>query len=454
MADAERKSTQSFPVFRVVGAPVRGRLDRALSVFADVRAGEGASALLMALNGFLLLAAYYLLKTVREALILSEGGAEVKTYSAAGQALLLLAVVPAYGLFASRVNRTRLISWVSLFFIANLALFAAAGSHGLRVGVVFFLWLGIFNVLVVAQFWAFANDLYTETQGKRLFPVIGAGVSTGAWLGARAASKWMHALGPYGMMLAAAAMLGATVLITLAVNRREVARAPKDKAAEAAQAIGGRGGFQLVARDRYLLLIALLVVLLNVVNTGGEFLLSKLVTAEAARVAGWGPEAAAARRTFIGEFYGAFFSWVNLAGVLLQMFLVSRVFHYAGVRGALFVLPLIALGGYSIMCVAPALAIIRLVKILENATDYSIQNTARHALFLPTSRQAKYKAKAAIDTFFTRFGDVLAAGVVFAGSALKLSLAAFAGINLALTLVWLAVVFLIGREHARRAAAR
>ncbi len=452
MDDTELKSTQSFPVFRVVGVPVKGRLDRLLSVFADVRAGEGAGALLMALNGFLLLAAYYLLKTVREALILTEGGAEIKTYSAAGQAVLLLLIVPAYGAFASRVNRMRLIGWVTVFFIVNLALFAAVGAQGVHEGVVFFLWLGIFNVLVVAQFWAFANDLYTATQGKRLFPIIGAGVSIGGWCGARAASKLMQPLGPYGMMLVAAAMLGVTILITYAANRRAVAQASKQKAAEAQQAIAGKDGFRLVAHDRYLILIALLVVLLNVVNTGGEFLLGKLVTAEAAEIAGAGPEAAAARRTFVGEFYGDFFSWVNLAGMLLQMFLVSRIFHYIGVGGALFILPLIALGGYSTMCVIPALAIIRMVKILENATDYSVQNTARQALFLPTSREAKYKAKAAIDTFFMRFGDVLAAVVVFAGTKLHLSLAAFAGVNLALTLGWLGVVALIHCEHARRSA--
>ena len=133
----------------------------------------------MTLTMFLVLAGYYLLKTARELFILSEGGAEVKSYSSAGQALLLLVIVPAYGAFASRVNRMQLIQWVTLFFAANLVLFVLALSAGLRIGVVFFIWLGIFNVMVIAQFWAFANDLYTEEQGKRLFPLIGVGSSLG-----------------------------------------------------------------------------------------------------------------------------------------------------------------------------------------------------------------------------------------------------------------------------------
>ncbi len=104
--------------------------ERVLSLMADVRAGEGAGVLLLALNSFLLLMSYYLLKTVREPLILTQGGAEVKAYSAAAQALLLLGIVPAYGALASRVSRIRLITWVTLIFVVNLLLFYAFGVAG------------------------------------------------------------------------------------------------------------------------------------------------------------------------------------------------------------------------------------------------------------------------------------------------------------------------------------
>ena len=117
----------------------KGTLERLLSPIADVRRGEAPSVLLMALTMFLILAAYYMLKTAREVFILSEGGAEVKSYSSAGQALLLLILVPAYGAFASRVNRVQLVRWVTLFFVANLALFLLALNAGLRIGIVYFL---------------------------------------------------------------------------------------------------------------------------------------------------------------------------------------------------------------------------------------------------------------------------------------------------------------------------
>ena len=148
-----------------------------------MRREEVASALLLTLIMFLILAAYYMLKTAREVFILGEGGAEVKSYSSAGQALLLLVLVPAYGAFASRVNRIQLVQWVTLFFASHLALFLMALAAGWHVGVPYFLWLGIFNLMVIAQFWAFANDLYTPEQGKRIFPLIGVGSSLGAWVG-------------------------------------------------------------------------------------------------------------------------------------------------------------------------------------------------------------------------------------------------------------------------------
>jgi AAA family ATP:ADP antiporter len=174
----------------------KGPIERILSPLADVHRGEATSVLLMALTMFLILAAYYMLKTAREVFILSEGGAEVKSYSSAGQALLLLVLVPAYGAFASRVNRVQLVQWVTLFFVANLGLFMLALQLGLHVGIVYFLWVGIFNVMVIAQFWAFANDLYTPEQGKRLFPLIGIGSSLGAWLGSLRAGYLVAHLGP------------------------------------------------------------------------------------------------------------------------------------------------------------------------------------------------------------------------------------------------------------------
>ena len=426
-----------------------GLLDRFLSLFTQVKTGEAVSALLLALNIFVLLASYYLLKTVREPLILTQGGAEVKSYSSAVMALLMLLIVPAYGAFATRVTRSRLITWVTLFLISHLVIFYILGSAGIQVGIAFFLWVGIFNVFITAQFWAFANDIYTEEQGKRLFPIVGVGASLGAWVGALMA-EWAFGRfdpqsSPYLLMLLAAAGLGVSIFISYGVNLREGRTPTAEKTSKAEEPLGKEGGFKLVFTQRYLLLIAILILLMNVVNTTGGFILDKVVTTEFAAEATDDSQ----MQAMIGQFYGSFYSWQNLLGFLIQLFLVSRVFKYIGIRGALFVLPCLALGSYALFIAAPVLGIIRIVKLAENSTDYSLQNTVRHALFLPTSREAKYKAKAAIDTFFWRLGDMLQAGVVFVGVQLAFAIQHFAIVNLIFVGIWLLIARAIAHEHKR-----
>ncbi len=439
------------------GGPPKSPLDRALSLVTDVRSGEGLGALLLATNLFLLLAFYSVLKIIRDALILSEGGAELGSYSAAGQALVLLFVVPAYGAFASRVDRVRLIAGVSFFFSANLLVFWALGLAGVRVGIPFYIWAGVFNVIVIAQLWAFANDLYTRDRGRRLFPLINLGANFGAVVGALAATYFFSGVGPFRLMLLAAVGLAASVVFTLVVNRRERASG-RDAAGDHGDApLGKAGGFQLVLASRYLFLIALMIVVLNMVNTLGGFLLNTLIRIEAlARVVpgatsadGLSAEQFNAFRAAIGTMSGSVQSSVNIVTFLAGAFLASRVLKWLGVRGALFVLPTIALASYSIIAFIPIFSIVRLAKILENSTDYSVQNIARHALFLPTSREAKYKAKQAIDTFFWRAGDLLQAGVVFLGSSFGFGVRTYALVNVGLVLVWLGIVTLIAREHRK-----
>jgi AAA family ATP:ADP antiporter len=424
------------------------RVERVLSPIADVRQEEAASALLMTLVMFLVLGAYYELKTAREAFILTEGGAEVKSYSSAGQAVLLLFLVPAYGAFASRVDRGHLIRWVTLFFVANIALFVLAIQAGLQIGIVYFLWVGIFNVMVIAQFWAFANDIFTPEQGKRIFPLIGVGSSLGAWVGSVRAGWIMKAGGATELLVRGALLLCVCVVLAHVLNRMTTRTKVKDTpAAAGGEPLGKEGGFELIRKDRYLLLIAVLKVLLNVVNTSGEYLFGRYVVEQANAL----HADAAARERFVGETYSHLFSTVNLLGFLLQMFVVSRVFKYLGVGKSLFIHPVVALTGYLLMLRAPSIDAMRWVKVADNSIDYSLGNTTKQALWLPTSREAKYKAKQAVDSFFVRAGDVIQAGVVFIGERLAFAVPAFAAVNVVLAGAWLAVVALLNVSLRRKA---
>jgi ATP:ADP antiporter, AAA family len=427
--------------------PDKGPIERLLSPLADVRRGETASALLLTLLMFLLLGGYYMLKTAREVFILSEGGAEVKSYASAGQALLLLVLVPAYGAFASRVSRKQLVTWMPLFFACHIAIFVALERAGVQVGVAYFLWVGIFNVMVIAQFWAFANDLYTQEQGKRLFPLIGVGSSLGAWIGSVRAKTLMESAGPMRLLAGGAFLLVLCVILARLANRQAPVAGSAKQAAVADAPVGeGQSGFGMIFSDHYLLLIALLTLLLNVVNTSGEYLFGRYVVDSATAAFGAGRETEAARGQFIGEVYSSYYSHVNLLGLVLQMFVVSRVFRFLGVGRALFIHPIVAGTGYLMMLAWPSFGAIRALKTVDNAIDYSLGNTTKQALWLPTSRQAKYKAKQAVDSFFMRAGDVIQAGTVYMGELAGFAVPAFAALTLALTAGWLAVAAALNRR--------
>ncbi|HET6371933.1 MAG TPA: MFS transporter [Candidatus Polarisedimenticolia bacterium] len=424
-----------------------GPLDKILGVFAEVREGEGVTAILLLLNMFLLLAAYYLLKTIREPLILNaRGGAEVKSYSAAATAGLLILLVPLYSAVASRVSRVKLINGVTLCFIACLVAFYCLGQAGVPIGVPFFIWVGIFSLMMVAQIWAFAADVYTVNQGKRLFAIVGFGSSLGAIAGSFATGQLVARYGPHVFMLGAAALLGVCLLLTNAVDLRE----KRTRAMKPREPTRERNGFSLVFANRYLLLIALLMLLYNLVNTTGEYILGKTVVTMYERAHGAAAAGGLDESKMIGEFYGNFFTLVNVFSALLQAFVVSRVIKYFGVRVALLVLPVVALAGYAGMAFLPLLLLIRTAKLAENSIDYSLQNTTRNALYLPTSREEKYKAKQANDAFFHRFGDVLSAGLVFAGTRwFSFGPRQFALVNVALIIAWLVLAVVIGRQFER-----
>ena len=118
--------------------------------------------LLLTLAAFSLLTAYYLLKTVREPLILLQGGAEVKLDARAAQALIMAVFVHFYGELARRFDRTKLLTIVFLFFISNLVLFAGLARTSVQIGLPFFLWVGVFSYTIVAQFWGLAADLWAR----------------------------------------------------------------------------------------------------------------------------------------------------------------------------------------------------------------------------------------------------------------------------------------------------
>jgi AAA family ATP:ADP antiporter len=418
---------------------------RALRPFAKVEPDEAMTAGLLTLTVFLLLTAYYLLKTAREPLILLHGGAEVKQYAAAGQAGLLAIVVNAYSALARRVGRQWLIATVYLFFASNLVVFAILAKANVVIGVPFFLWVGVFNMTAVSQFWSLAADVYTPEQGKRLFAILGIGSSVGAVAGARVA-KSLAPLGPAWLMGVAAALLLVCVGLFSWVGGRAGSPGRAEHETHHDEPLVHDHVARVLVRDKYLLLIAGLTLLLNWVRSNGDYMLDRTLLAALAEAKSHGTDAS----TFVTSFKAEYFEWVNIAGMVLQLFAVSRIMNRFGVRNALLVLPVVALFESGSILIAPILSVFLVAKVGESSLEYSLQNTARQALFLVSSRVEKYVGKTVVDTFVVRAGDALTAIVVWRGSRAALSTQAFATLNLVLIGLWIVAVFAIGRENARR----
>lgn len=418
---------------------------RWLGLFADVRPGEVSLTLLLAARVFIILFGYYLLKPVREALILEHGTPELRSYALAAQAAVLLVAVPLYSYFFRNRLGEPLYRTITTFFVVNLLIFYVLGINGVSIGFIFFVWLGIFSIGQVAQFWALAADVHSVSAGQRVFSIIALGGSLGAVLGSQSAHHLFPLVGSYGMLLMAAMLL----LLTTLIYQRSGMEASMPHAATKIEAGHPGGGFGVVLCSPYLRLVAIFIILLNFINSTGEFIFAKMVVQQAElAVAAGGTKSVA-----IGEIYSSFFMWVNMMGLLLQAFVVSRLFRYIGVHWAVMVLPVIAAIGYGLIAFFPVFTVIRTIKIMENSTDYSIQQTTRHALFLPVTQSAKYEGKTAIETFFWRFGDLLHAGVIYGGTHwLGLSVYQFAALNMTVALFWIALAWRIGREYRALAA--
>ena len=432
-------------------------LDRFLRLFADVRAGEGWLAVLLALNVFLILTTYYILKPVREALILGQGSPELKTYLSVGQVALLSVAVPLYGRLAATLHRRALLNVVTYFFVACLAVFYVLGQAGTPIGIAYFLWIGVFNLMIVAQFWSFANDLYSREEGERLFPIVGFGASLGAVLGAIIAGRLIRPLGVYQLLLVGAVLLAAQLQVTNYVDRHtssheDAPKPPSKKTAVADVPEKHTNAFMLVFRTPYLLLIALMLLLNATVYATGEYILGSIVTDAAQDRVASGNAGGLNVEGVIGAFYSRYFALINITSLLLQLFVVSRIVKYLGVSTAVTILPALSLVAYNVLAFVPGIWTVLAAKVAEKGTDYSLSNTVRNMLFLPCTREEKYSAKQAIDSFFFRMGDVVSASIVFVGTSIGFTATRFAQLNAVLALLFLVLAVLVGRAYSGRKA--
>lgn len=422
--------------------------ERLLSLFTRVRPGEGKVIALLLLNATVIMLAYYLLKPVREALILTEGDAAIRTYATGAQAVVLIILLPFYGMLFRMKRQSLLIQRVYFLLAMGLLIFYALVNLGLNVGFAFYVYAGAVGVMVTSQFWAYATDLFSVRAGQRLFAIIAFGISVGGLLGAQIAKFLYPWLGADGLMMLSASLF----LVSLPLSRLAGNAVPAGARATqishednvVAKALGGLG---LILQDRYLLSLAVLVVMLNWITTTGEYVMSDYVVELSLTL----PEEQ--RQAMIAAFMGDLFSWITVLSSGIQLFLVSRIIIAFGVKVAVTIPPLIFAISFLGMTAIPVLIIMKWGIIAIKSLDYSLLNTCRNALLLPASREAKYEAKTAIDTFFFRCGDLVAAATVYVGAdLLGWGHHQFLVLDTILALLMVAIAISAGRGYARLAS--
>jgi ATP:ADP antiporter, AAA family len=368
----------------------------------QVRRGEGRAVLAAAVLFFVLLTSLMILRPVREALGLSQGIEVVRR-------LFLLTLVatialgPMFGWLAGKVPRRRLVAlslricgFILLLFFLGVVLLPEE-RRGV-VASVYYVFHSVFNLFVVALFWAFMADAFTLGESKRLFPAIALGGSLGAIVGSLISGQLARHVGvPVLFPLAA-------VLLELAVwsarwfthVRGDSWRSEADRVP-----IGGApwSGIRSVLESSYVRGIGVFVALTGVASTFLYFSGLRLVAAAA--------DSTAAQTALFAHIN----LWTQVATLLAQAFVAERVMRWAGVGSALVLLPCLATAGGVALALAPNLAVFMLVNALFRATQQGITGPAQHTLFTVLEREQKYKAKAFLETFGYRAGDATGAGL-------------------------------------------
>lgn len=378
----------------------RRRLDQSL----NIQPGEGPAVVAGLALFYLLFTGYFMLRPVRETMGVA-GGVDNLQWLFTGTFVATLACLPLFGWLASRAKRRRILPWTYAFFTSNLLLFAvlfARDPDDLWNARAFYIWLSVFNLLAISLAWSVLADLFSSEQGKRLFGLLAAGASLGGLSGPILGTLLVSPLGHAGLLvLAGVCLLGSIGAALYLQHWRELNPLPTSAAHPASRPLGGNpfSGATAVLRSRYLLGIALFVVLLASVSTFLYFEQARIVSETFSD------------RTRQTQVFGLIDTVVQTLAILTQVFLTGRLARRLGVGVLLVGVPLVMAVGFLWLALAPVFAVFVFVMVMRRAGEYALVRPGREMLFTVLPAEEKYKAKNFIDTVVYRGGDALSGWV-------------------------------------------
>lgn len=418
----------------------QSRFQILLAKTVQVEPGEGRALMWSFAYFFVLLCSYYIIRPMRDEMGIL-GGVENLQWLFTGTLLAMTVAIPLFGWVSSRFPRRQFLPYVYLFFIATLLLFYLLMAEGVvqtTIARAFFIWSSVFNLFVVSVFWSFMTDLYSDSQSRRLFGFIAAGGTLGALTGPALTALLVQSVGARNLLLLSALFLSLAIVCIARLSRwsnsRTTVSEPQDN-----EKIGGSvwSGVTLVLRSPYLLGICILMLLFTTLATFLYFMQAQIIRDAFED---------SAQRTAV---FASIDFAVNALTLITQLFLTSRLIKWFGLAVVLAVIPLLLAIGFSILGLAPVLAVLLTVQVIRRAGNYAVMRPAREMLYVVLSREKKYKAKNFIDTFVYRSGDAISAWVYAGMRSLGLGLSSIAFVAVPLALLWAWVAFGLGRQQTR-----
>ncbi|HZD51998.1 MAG TPA: MFS transporter, partial [Woeseiaceae bacterium] len=394
---------------------------------------------------FLLMAAYFILRPVRNAMASEWTDAELSLLWTTTFLFSLIAV-SVYGGIIPRVKFRYLVPGVYVFFTLSFFAFyfgAATVEHRVWLDKAFYVWVSVFSLFHVSVFWSFMADIYNRRQAPRLFAFIAAGASVGAITGPAVTVALADVAGTENLMLVSALMLLLPIPIIAALNRLKVTELGNaDVRADVSrqQAIGRNpfGGFTLFFSNALLFGIGLFIFLYVSMGTFVYFGLKNLME----------PYGAAARE----QMWALIDLTVNTLSVITALFVTGRLAPRLGMARTLALVPAGIVAGFLTVAVAPMLAVVIGLEIARRAGNYAITRPGREMLFTIVNREIRFKAKPVIDIVIYRGGDMFWSWV-FTGltAGVGLGMTGVAVVGATLALIWATVAALVGGKYDRAA---
>ncbi|MDZ7643932.1 MAG: MFS transporter [Woeseiaceae bacterium] len=422
---------------------IRGPLGR-LAAMLGIEAREFAAVAWSFVYFFCLLSAYYMLRSVREAMAIV-GGTENIPWLFTGTFVVMLLATPVFGWVASRFPRKQFLPWVYYFFVLNILLFYAAFTlvqvrelSPVWVSRAFFVWLSVFNLFVVSVFWSFMADIWSKEQSRRLFGLISAGGSTGALVGPLITSVLVVPIGFRNLLPLSALLLAFAVVCVYRLRHLAVGRVDERGAARGDEPIGGRAlaGIRLVATSPYLGAIAGALVIANFLGVATYMYMAQLVDQTF-------PDTD--RHTQVFAILDAITNALSFIG---QLVVVKYSVRRLGVGMTLAVLPIVSVLGFAVLAMQPVFVVIAALQVVRRSITFGLSKPTSDMLYSVVSPEARYKAKNFVETAIYRGGDLFATWTIrFIGG---IGLAGVAAVCVPLAILWTVLALRIGRGYDRR----